>query len=128
MAYFINRVDILHKENILSRQYVSPNLFFEQVLTQLMTCQGFPAFLWTKYSNFLHFQCQCGRSVIYYKYSKDSIYDYLETSIAPTILIIETQPNNPISPNVALSDFPLLENPPTTQERTMTPNNAAVGA
>ena len=43
----------------------------------------------------------------------------------PTILLTETYPNNIISPNISLSEFPLLETTPKTQERTMTHNHAA---
>ena len=55
MASFMNRESILHKNIILSIQDVSPNLLFEQVLTQLMAYQGFPPFIGNKYSDFLHF-------------------------------------------------------------------------
>ena len=75
LAYVINRESILHKKIIFSIKDVPPNLLFEQVLTQLMACQGFPPFLGTNYSEFLHFQRQCGRSVLYEKYSIESIYD-----------------------------------------------------
>ena len=68
LAYVINRESILHNIISLSIQDVSPDLLFEQVLTQLMACQGFPPFLGTNYSEFLHFQRQCGRSVLYEKY------------------------------------------------------------
>ena len=74
---------------ILSRKYVSPDLLFEQVITQLNTCQGFPPFIVTKYYDFLHFQRQYDRSVIYGKYYIDSIFDYLETYMAHTILLTE---------------------------------------
>ena len=39
---------IYNKNIILSRHYVSPNVLFEQTLTQLMACQGFPHFIGTK--------------------------------------------------------------------------------
>ena len=71
----INRAAVLNKNIILSIQDVSPKLLFKKVLIQLMACQGFPTFIGTKYSDFLHFQGQCGCSVIYDKYSIDSIYD-----------------------------------------------------
>ena len=51
-----------------------------------MSFQYFPPFLGTKYSNFLHFQ-KCGHSVLYDKDYIDSNYNYLETSVAHTILL-----------------------------------------
>ena len=59
LASFINITAILPKNIILSRQDVSPNLFFQKILTQFIACQGFPLFISTKYSDFLHFQRQC---------------------------------------------------------------------
>ena len=97
---FINREAILHKNIILYIQDVSPKLPFEQVITQLMACQGFTPFLGTKYFDYLHIQRQCVCSVIYEKDSIQSIYDYLETSMAPTILINIIHPANNISPNI----------------------------
>ena len=88
-----------------------------------MSCQGFPPFLVTKYTYLLHFQRHCGHSILYDKDSIDSMFDYPETSMAPTILITEIHPTNTISPNIALSEFPLMESTPTTQEKTTTPNN-----
>ena len=41
LSSFINRVSILHKNMTLSRHDVSPNLLIDQVLTQIMACQGF---------------------------------------------------------------------------------------
>ena len=64
IASTINRSDILHKNIILSIQDVSPKLLFKKVLTQLTTCQCFPPFIGTKYSDFLHFQRQCCHSVL----------------------------------------------------------------
>ena len=87
LASFVERADILHKNIILSIQDVSPNILLELVLTQLMFFQGFPPFLVIKYSDLLHFQHWCGRSVLYDKDSIDSIYDYLENYMSPTILI-----------------------------------------
>ena len=48
LVYFINRAAILNNNIILSKQDVSPNITFEQVLTQLMAFQSFPPFLDTK--------------------------------------------------------------------------------
>ena len=48
LASFINRSDLFHKNVILSRSDVSPNILFEQLLTQLMACHGFPPFLGTQ--------------------------------------------------------------------------------
>ena len=79
-----------------------------------MACQDFTISIGTKYSNLLHFQRQCGRSVLYDKYSIYSIYYYLETSISPTIIISETHPTNTLSTDPALSNFTLLETTPTT--------------
>ena len=84
-----------------------------------MVYQGFTPFIGTKYSDILHFQGQCGRSVIYDKESIYYIYDYLETSLAPTIILTKTQPN------IDLSEFPILETTPITEERTNTLNNDA---
>ena len=81
---------------ILSIQDVSPNLLFENFLTQFMDCQSPPPFLGTKYSDFLHFHRQCGCSFLYDKYSIYSIYYYLETSMAPTTLLSKTPPTNTI--------------------------------
>ena len=58
---FINTTSIFHKSIILSRKDVSPNYLFEQVITQLMAFQCFHHFLGTNFSDFLHFQHQCGR-------------------------------------------------------------------
>ena len=58
LASFINRSAILHKNITLSMQDVSLNILFGKALTQLMASQGFPPFLVTKYSAFLHFQRQ----------------------------------------------------------------------
>ena len=87
-----------------------------------MACQGFPTFLGTKYYYFFHFQHQhqLGFSVLYDEYY---IYDYLDTSMAPTILLTEIHPTNKLSPNIVLSDFTLLETTLTTQKKTTTPNN-----
>ena len=104
----------------MSRQDVSTNLLFEQVLTQLMACQGFLTFLGTKYSDLLHFQHQCILSVLYDKDSIDSIYDYVETSMNPTILLTKTYLTNTLSPNINLSYLPLLETIPMTQEKKLT--------
>ena len=48
--------------------------------------------------------------------------------MVPTILLIETHPNNTLSPNIALPDSPLLKNTPTIQVKTTTSNNAAAVA
>ena len=125
MASFINRESILHKNIISYRPDISPNLLVEEVMTQLMACQGFLPFLGTKFSDLLHFQHQCGHSVLYDKESIDSIYDYLETDMDPTIIITKTHPNNTLSPNISVYDFNLLETTPTTQERTTISNNGA---
>ena len=98
MAAFIAIEAILHKNIILSIQDISPNLLLEKVIAQLMDCQVFPPFSGTKYSNFLHFQRHCGCSVIYDKESIDWIYDYIETSMDPAILMTETNPTNTLSP------------------------------
>ena len=45
--------------------------------------------------------------------------------MSPTILLTETNTTNKLSPNIALSNFTLLETNPTTQEITTTLNNAA---
>ena len=89
-----------------------------------MDFQDFPPFLGTKYSDFIHFHHQCGCSVLYEKYSRDPIFGYLETSMAPTILLTETPPTNTLSHNIALSEFPILESTKTTQDTTTTPYNA----
>ena len=43
--------------------------------------------------------------------------------MASTIIITETQLTNTLSPNIALSDFPLMETTPTTQEKNTTTNS-----
>ena len=48
--------------------------------------------------------------------------------MAPTILLTKLHPTNTLPPNIALSDFPLLETTPTSLDKTTTPNNAAAVA
>ena len=93
-----------------------------------MACQGFPPFLGTNYTNFLHFKRQYCSSVLYYKDSIDSIYDYLEASMAPTIFLTETLPTNTISHYISLSDFPILESTQTNQDKNNSPFSAAAVA
>ena len=47
LASFINRGAILQKSILLSKKAVSTNIFFEKVITQLMSYQGFPTFIGT---------------------------------------------------------------------------------
>ena len=108
LAYFINRESILHKKIIFPIKYVPPNLLFEQVFTQLMACQGFTLFIGTKYSNFLHFKCQCGCSVIYDKDSIDSIYNYNDTHMDHTAPLNEKPSTNTLLTNIDLYDLPIL--------------------
>ena len=117
LASFINTVTILHKNIILSKQDVSPELLFEKFLTQIMAYQGFPPFLGTKYSDSLNFQRQCSCSVLHDKDFTDHIYDYLDTSMVPTIILTETLTTNKISPNIALSDFLLKYHRKQQQDR-----------
>ena len=123
LAYFITKAAILHNNTILSRQYVSLNLLFEQVLTQIMACQVFPPFLGIKYSYFLRFWCQCVRQVLYDKDYIFSIYNYLETSKEPTALLTKTPCTNTLPPNIALFDFPILKSTQQTQDETTSPDN-----
>ena len=87
LDHFTNREDILRNSFIHYRKDVPSNPLFEKVLTQLMAYQGLPPCIGTKYSKFLHFKCQLIISVLYDKDYIDSIYDYLETSKAPTTLL-----------------------------------------
>ena len=84
---FLNREATLEKNILLSKQPVVPNLLFEHVIIQLMSCEGMPPFLGNKYSHFLHFQQAHGRGTVYQEDTLDSIYDFLETAKAPTKLI-----------------------------------------
>ena len=43
----------------------------------------------------------------------------------PTLILTETYPNNTLPPNIALSEFKLLETTPTTQEIITNPKNIA---
>ena len=75
LASFINREPILNKNIILYRKYVSLNLIFEQVITQLMAWKGSPPFINIKYYDLLHFQRSYGCSFIYYKDYIDYKYE-----------------------------------------------------
>ena len=56
LASFINRSDVLQKNILLSNQTLSPDILFEQVVTHLKSCQGFPSFIGTKFFAFFLFQ------------------------------------------------------------------------
>jgi hypothetical protein len=99
-AYF-NRATLLQKNITLSHQQVAPNLLFAQVLSELMTCTGFAPFLGAKYSDFLHFQRANGRDILYESESLGSIFDYLETSKAPSVLTSEHPTSTPSAPHRA---------------------------
>ena len=47
LASFIKRGATLQKNTLLSKKVVYPNILFEQLLTNIMACQGFPPFLGT---------------------------------------------------------------------------------
>ena len=48
--------------------------------------------------------------------------------MSPTILLTETRPTNHLSPNISLSEFPIIESTPIIQDKTTTPNNASEDA
>ena len=73
-----------------------------------MACQGFPPFLTTKYSNFIDFQRQCDLSVLHDKDSLGSLYNYLETSKAPTTLLTKIISTVNSAPYIAMYDLPTL--------------------
>ena len=78
LTFFINIGDLIHKNIFISKQEVSPNLFFEQVLTQLMDWKGFPPFLGKKYSALILFQITHGHSYPYTDETLFSVYNHLK--------------------------------------------------
>ena len=46
--------------------------------------------------------------------------------MAPTTFLTKIHSNNTISPNIDLSDFPILESTQTIQDTTTSPSNATV--
>ena len=128
MDCVINRASIRHKNNILYRHYVSSELLFGKVITQLLAYQGFLLFLAPNTPISFIFNGNVDVQFSMIKTPQTPCMINLKPPWPLLYLSLNTHPKNTLSTNIVLSGFPLLETTPTTQERTTTPNNDAIVA